>query len=124
MGILGVPSSLWLCEVGVLRFLPQAGVCPLEKPSFKPYPLPAGGWGSVRSVGNILQREGVLASGAIALSRHNKVDGYQCNSCAWVKPASPLPFEYCENGVKAVAWEVTAHRCTPEFFAEHTVTKL
>jgi molybdopterin-dependent oxidoreductase alpha subunit len=75
-------------------------------------------------VSNILRREGVLASASIALSRHNKVDGYQCNSCAWVKPASPLPFEFCENGVKAVAWELTAHRCTPEFFAEHTVTEL
>ncbi|XYD11114.1 FdhF/YdeP family oxidoreductase [Methylobacterium sp. NMS12] len=96
----------------------------MDKPEFKPYRLPAGGWGSALSVGNILRREGVLASGPIALSRHNKVDGYQCNSCAWVKPASPLPFEYCENGVKAVAWELTAHRCTPDFFAAHTVTEL
>lgn len=97
---------------------------PLEKPSFKPYRRPAGGWGSARSVGNILRREGVLASVPVALTRHNKVDGYQCNSCAWVKPASPLPFEFCENGVKAVAWELTAHRCTPAFFAEHSVTEL
>ncbi|URD36350.1 FdhF/YdeP family oxidoreductase [Methylobacterium tardum] len=96
----------------------------MDKPEFKPYALPAGGWGSALSVGNILKREGVLASVPVVLSRHNKVDGYQCNSCAWVKPASPLPFEYCENGVKAVAWELTAHRCTPDFFATHTVTEL
>ena len=93
-------------------------------PTFKPYRLPSGGWGSARSVGNILRREGVVGSVGMALSRHNKVDGYQCNSCAWVKPASPLPFEFCENGVKAVAWELTAHRCTPAFFAEHSVTEL
>ena len=96
----------------------------MEKPTFKPYRLPSGGWGSAFSVGNILRREGVLASVPVALTRHNKVDGYQCNSCAWVKPASPLPFEFCENGVKAVAWELTAHRCTPDFFAKHTVTEL
>ena len=96
----------------------------MEEPRFKPYRLPAGGWGSARSVGNILRREGVLASVPIVLTRHNKVDGYQCNSCAWVKPASPLPFEYCENGVKAVAWELTSHRCTPDFFAKHSVTEL
>ncbi|WP_322965375.1 FdhF/YdeP family oxidoreductase [Sphingomonas fuzhouensis] len=94
------------------------------KATYKPYRLPSGGWGSARSVGNILRREGVLGSASIALSRHNKVDGYQCNSCAWVKPATPLPFEFCENGVKAVAWELTAHRCTPAFFAEHTVNEL
>ncbi|SFL52830.1 FdhF/YdeP family oxidoreductase [Methylobacterium pseudosasicola] len=96
----------------------------MQKPTFKPYRLPSGGWGSAFSVGNILRREGVLASVPVALTRHNKVDGYQCNSCAWVKPASPLPFEFCENGVKAVAWELTAHRCTPDFFAKHTVTEL
>ncbi len=96
----------------------------MDKPVFRPYRLPSGGWGSARSVGNILRQEGVLASGPIALTRHNKVDGYQCNSCAWVKPASPLPFEFCENGVKAMAWELTAHRCTPDFFARHTVTEL
>ncbi|WP_298963275.1 FdhF/YdeP family oxidoreductase [uncultured Methylobacterium sp.] len=92
--------------------------------SFKPYAGPAGGWGSARSLGNILARENVLASGALLLTRHNKVDGFQCVGCAWVKPAQPLPFEFCENGAKTVAWEITNHRCTPEFFAEHTVTEL
>ena len=93
-------------------------------PSFKPYHAPAGGWGSAKSLGQILSREGVLASGALALSRQNKVDGFQCVSCAWSKPAAPLPFEFCENGAKATAWEITVHRCTPEFFAKHTVTEL
>jgi len=90
----------------------------------KAYKSPAGGWGSARSLGNIMRREGVLASGPLTLMRHNKVDGYQCNSCAWIKPAKPLVFEYCENGAKAVAWDITSHRCTPAFFAKHTVTEL
>lgn len=95
-----------------------------HQPTFKPYTNPAGGWGSARSLGNILRNEGVLASGALVLSRQNKVDGFQCVSCAWPKPASPLPFEFCENGAKATAWEITAKRCTPDFFARHTVTEL
>jgi molybdopterin-dependent oxidoreductase alpha subunit len=95
-----------------------------RKASFKPYEHPSGGWGSARSLGNILSREGVLASGALALTRQNKVDGFQCVSCAWSKPAHALPFEFCENGAKATAWEITAHRCTPAFFAEHSVTEL
>jgi hypothetical protein len=45
----------------------------MEKPTFKPYRLPSGGWGSARSVREILNREGVAASGPIALTRHNKV---------------------------------------------------
>jgi molybdopterin-dependent oxidoreductase alpha subunit len=95
-----------------------------QNPYYTPYDGPAGGWGSARSVGNILRREGVAASGSLALTRQNKVDGFQCVSCAWVKPASPLPFEFCENGAKATAWEITSHRCTPSFFAKHTVTEL
>ncbi|MGI4957497.1 MAG: FdhF/YdeP family oxidoreductase [Janthinobacterium lividum] len=95
-----------------------------QKAFFKPYTAPAGGWGSAKSLGNILKREGVLASGALVLARQNKVDGFQCVSCAWVKPAKPLPFEFCENGAKATAWEITSHRCTPDFFAAHTVTEL
>ena len=52
------------------------------------------------------------------------MDGFQCVSCAWTKPAAPLAFEFCENGAKATAWEITTHRCTPDFFARHTVTEL
>ena len=92
--------------------------------SFKPYALPSGGWGSARSVVNILRQEGVAGSGMLTLLRQNKVDGYQCVSCAWSKPAKPLAFEFCENGVKATAWDITSHRCTPEFFARHTVAEL
>ena len=94
------------------------------KISFEPYTAPAGGWGSARSLGNILRREGVVGSGALALTRQNKVDGFQCVSCAWTKPAHPLPFEFCENGAKATAWEITVHRCTPEFMARHTVAEM
>ncbi len=35
----------------------KSGVHLLEKPTFKPYRLPSGGWGSALSVGNILRRE-------------------------------------------------------------------
>ena len=32
--------------------------------------------------------------------------------------------EFCENGAKATAWEITDKRCSLDFFAEHTVTEL
>ncbi len=86
-----------------------------QKQSFEPYTRPSGGWGSVRSLGDILRREGVSLSGPLTLSRQNKVDGFQCVSCAWSKPAKPLAAEFCENGAKATAWEITTHRCTPDF---------
>ena len=40
------------------------------------------------------------------------------------KPAHPHIAEFCENGAKATAWELTTYRTTPEFFTKHTVTEL
>ena len=91
---------------------------------FEQYDHPAGGWGSVKSLGDILRREHVAVEGSRALLHQNKPDGYACVSCAWAKPGKPHPFEFCENGAKATAWELTAKRVTPEFFQQHTLREL
>ncbi len=93
-------------------------------PKFSAYTHPAGGWGSVQSLGRSLARERVPVSGTRILLHQNKPEGFACVSCAWAKPAKPRPFEFCEEGAKATTWEITSRRCTPEFFAEHTVTGL
>ncbi|HET7300339.1 MAG TPA: FdhF/YdeP family oxidoreductase, partial [Oleiagrimonas sp.] len=96
-----------------------------RKPRIKPYPGPAGGWGSVKSVAKVLKREKVPISTTVKeLWRQNKPGGFTCVSCAWPQPAHPYKFEFCENGAKASAWELTSLRTTPEFFARHTVTEL
>jgi len=95
-----------------------------EQATFTDYTNAAGGWGSVRSLGSILRQEHVLASGSRVLFKQNKPDGFACVSCSWAKPADPHVFEFCENGAKATAWEITDKRATPDFFAEHTVTEL
>jgi hypothetical protein len=59
------------------------------------------------------------------LLKQNKPDGYACVSCAWAKPANPHPFEFCESGAKATAWETTSKRnIGADFFERHTVTEL
>src|SRR6185312_545840 len=96
-----------------------------RKPKIEPYEDPAGGWGSVKSVRAILQRERVpIPSTVRELWRQNKPRGFTCVSCAWPQPAKPAKFEFCENGAKASAWELTSLRTTPEFFAQHTCTEL
>jgi molybdopterin-dependent oxidoreductase alpha subunit len=91
----------------------------------KPYKGAAGGWGSMEGMSKVLLREAPPAAGVVKeLLRQNKTYGFACVSCAWPKPAKPHPAEFCENGEKATAWDMTRRRCTPEFFAEHTVTEL
>lgn len=89
------------------------------------YDGPVGGWGSLKGLSAVALRE---RSHPVALGeellRQNKPGGFMCVSCAWSKPAEPHPAEFCENGAKATAWDLTRHRCTPEFFAEHTLTEL
>ncbi len=84
----------------------------------------AGGWGSLKGIGQVFARE--MSSPAVleTLARQNKAEGHMCTSCAWGKPAHPHVFEFCENGAKSTLWELTRDRCTPDFFAEHTVTEL
>jgi molybdopterin-dependent oxidoreductase alpha subunit len=59
-----------------------------------------------------------------ALYRMNQHDGFDCPGCAWPDPGTPGRFEFCENGVKAVASEATRRRASPAFFAEHSVDSL
>src|ERR1700750_270977 len=82
-------------------------------------PSGSGGWGSVGALAQILTQEEVLLLGSEILLKQNKPDGFMCVSCSWAKPAEPHNFEFCENGAKATAWEITSKRTTPEFFASH-----
>ncbi len=114
---------------GVISAIPHSvGATPggteLGKVLIEPYNGPAGGWGSLKSVATVLQREGLLIDGPLALSAQNKPEGFKCVSCAWAKPADHHPAEFCENGAKATAWEITSARCEPAFFASHTCREL
>lgn len=56
----------------------------------------------------------------------NQAGGYDCMSCAWADPdaAERSPFEFCENGAKAVASEATRKRVKPQLFADYTIDQL
>jgi molybdopterin-dependent oxidoreductase alpha subunit len=89
-----------------------------------PYWGPVGGWGSAKSLTEILLREHIPLKGASTLLKQNKPDGFACVSCSYAKPGKPKTFEFCENGAKATAWEITERRCTTQFFEEHSLGEL
>ncbi len=95
-----------------------------RKAKVEQYDAPAGGWGSLHAVASILTQEEVALLGSEILLKQNKPDGFMCVSCSWAKPAKPRPFEFCENGAKATAWEITRKTVGPEFFASHTLSEL
>jgi molybdopterin-dependent oxidoreductase alpha subunit len=66
-----------------------------------------------------------LIRGASTLLRLNKINGFDCQSCAWPSPDDHRHVaEFCENGAKAVSDEGTRQRVTPEFFARYTAHEL
>jgi len=95
-----------------------------DKKSIELYVKPAGGWDALRSSWQALRDQQVVMKGANTLLRANQPRGFDCPGCAWPDRNAHSTFEFCENGVKAVANEATSKRVTPKFFAQHTVAWL
>ena len=93
-------------------------------PGVSEYAAPAGGWGALRAVASAVREQMGVGRETSALKRVNQQAGFDCPGCAWPDPQHTSSFEFCENGAKAVTWEATAKRATPEFFAAHTVSEL
>lgn len=88
------------------------------------YDKAAGGKDALASSVRALRKQGILGKGARTLLRANQPHGFDCPGCAWPDRNPHSTFQFCENGVKAVAAEATARRVTAGFFAAHTVTEL
>ena len=95
-----------------------------EVPGIRPYNSPAGGWGALKATANAVREQMDITEAPGLLLRTNKPTGFDCPGCAWPDKEHTSTFQFCENGAKAVTWEATNKRVTPEFFAEHTVSEL
>lgn len=89
-----------------------------------PYPHAAGGWGALKSSAKHIIQTEQAAKGVKTLLRANQPGGFDCPGCAWGDQTSDTKVDFCENGVKAIAWEATAKRTDSEFFAQHSVSEL
>src|ERR1700687_2549335 len=84
----------------------------------------APGWGALKAVADAVRGQMAIVKETRGLLTMNQPQGFDCPGCAWPDPKHTSSFEFCENGAKAVAWEATVNRCTPEFFAAHSVSEL
>ena len=84
----------------------------------------AGGLGAVlQSFKHGLSEMGLLRT-LQTFRQVNQKEGFDCPGCAWPDPKHRSPFEFCENGAKAVAEEATYKRVDPNFFQRHSVEEL
>src|SRR6476620_12165498 len=84
----------------------------------------AAGWGALKAVADAVRGQQAIVKETRGLLAMNQPHGFDCPGCAWPDPKHTSSFEFCENGGKAIAWEATAKRCTPEFLAGHTLAEL
>ncbi|EBW2650625.1 CbbBc protein [Salmonella enterica subsp. enterica serovar Newport] len=93
-------------------------------PGIRDYDAPAGGWGALKATAIAVRTQMDTFDAAVTLLRTNQPDGFDCPGCAWPDKDHTSTFQFCENGAKAVTWEATRKRITPEFFTQHTVKTL
>ncbi len=90
----------------------------------EPAPTGAAGIPALTSVASeVIEKLGVVRGSRAAL-RVNQQEGFDCPGCAWPDPAHRHTFEFCENGIKAIAEESMARTAGPEFFAQYSVEEL
>ena len=90
----------------------------------KDYKAPAGGWGALKATAIAIAEEMHVVQASEVLLRANKPNGFDCPGCAWPDKVHTSTFQFCENGAKAVTWEATKKRATPDFFSKNTVSAL
>ena len=96
----------------------------MSEAKIQEYTNPAGGWGALKYVALNIFKERVASKSVRMLLAQNQPDGFDCPGCAWPDRNHASTFEFCENGVKAVAAEATSKRVTRQLFASTTVTEL
>lgn len=85
---------------------------------------PAGGRGAVRATVRAWRQQGIALKLVDSFLATNKVHGYDCPGCAFPdKPGRPL-VDSCEQGQKAIAWEMTRKAVGAEFFDGRTPAEL
>src|SRR5712672_3394582 len=84
----------------------------------------AAGWGALKADADAVRGQMAIVKETRGLLKMNQPHGFDCPGCAWPDPKHTSSFEFCENGAKAVAFELTSRRVTRDFFAAHTVREL
>lgn len=79
----------------------------------------------VSSLKSVYQEAGLLR-GVKALKYLNQKGGFDCPSCAWPDPDDERAgyAEYCENGARAVAEEITLKKLDADFFKKYSISEM
>ena len=85
---------------------------------------PAGGRGAIRGTVRAWSRQGIPLKLIGSFLAANKVHGFDCPGCAFPDKTGSHLVDSCEQGQKAIAWEMTRKAVGAEFFDGRTPAQL
>ena len=85
---------------------------------------PAGGRGAIRGTVRAWSRQGIPLKLIGSFLTANKVHGFDCPGCAFPDKTGRHLVDSCEQGQKAIAWEMTRKAVGAEFFDGKTPAQL
>lgn len=95
-----------------------------DEGSVRRYRHPAGGWGAVRGAVTAFSRQHIPLKLIGSFRAANRPDGFDCPGCAFPDKGGAAWIDSCEQGQKAIAWEMTRRAADARFFADHTLAEL
>jgi molybdopterin-dependent oxidoreductase alpha subunit len=90
----------------------------------EPLDAPAGGRGAVKASLDAFSAQGIPLQVVRSFLKANKPEGFDCPGCAFPDRPGSFGPDSCEQGQKAIAWEMTPRKADAAFFAQHTLTEL
>jgi len=88
------------------------------------YKNPAGGRGAVKGALNAFWEQRIPLKVIESFRKANVPHGFDCPGCAFPDKNQGGGIDSCEQGQKAIAWEMTSKRTDSEFFAQHSLAAL
>lgn len=85
---------------------------------------PAGGRGAVKAAFDAFAEQGIPLKIVRSFLKANKPEGFDCPGCAFPDRPGSFGPDSCEQGQKAIAWEMTPRRADAGFFAQHSLAEL
>ncbi|MET0379476.1 MAG: FdhF/YdeP family oxidoreductase, partial [Spongiibacteraceae bacterium] len=100
----------------------------MEDLKIEEYKDPAGGRGAVKGALNAFWQQRIPLQVIESFRKANTPYGFDCPGCAFPDKKSgknqPIGVDSCEQGQKAIAWEMTPKRTDAIFFAQYSVSEL
>jgi len=85
---------------------------------------PAGGRGAVKASLDAFSQQGIPLKLVRSFLKANKPEGFDCPGCAFPDRPGSFGPDSCEQGQKAIAWEMTPLKADAAFFGRHTLAEL